>query len=268
MFNHIQFRPSAIDASGCVGSGWEMVKQNYGLFLAMSLVAVILSGCIPCVSIFIVGPVMGGVYYVVLRQMRGEPVEFGMMFKGFEKFVPLMVIGIVQAIPEIIGQGLRLGVQFGQIGLDSSRGRRSGDFFQNPSIDPDIFAGLAAGVLIIAAIVVIVLVLFAVIWRVLLFFAIPLAMEHDLGPVDAMKLSARAAIANLGGLIVLFIFEFLIALLGLIMCLIGMFLVAIPIIYVANAIAYRQVFPWIQQQFNMSPPPTAYGDFGGARPVG
>ena len=38
-------------------------------------------------------PAMAGMYYVMLRNMRGESVEFGMMFKGFEKFVPLMVIG-------------------------------------------------------------------------------------------------------------------------------------------------------------------------------
>ena len=66
---------------------------------------------------FIIGPILGGVYYVVLRDMRGEPVDFGMMFKGFDKFVPLMVIGLIQAIPEIIGQGLRVAGQFAQIGL-------------------------------------------------------------------------------------------------------------------------------------------------------
>lgn len=53
--------------------------------------------------------------------------------------------------------------------------------------------------------------LLAVVWRVLLVFAIPLAMEHDLGPVDAMKLSAKAATSNVGGLVVLFIFEALVA---------------------------------------------------------
>ena len=102
------FYPSAINAGDCVSNAWNLVKQNYGMYLGIALVAMILAGCIPCVSLFIVGPIMGGVFYVVLREMRGEPVEFGMMFKGFEKFVPLMVVGIVQAIPEIIGQGLRL----------------------------------------------------------------------------------------------------------------------------------------------------------------
>jgi uncharacterized membrane protein len=119
--------------------------------------------------------------------------------------------------------------------------------------------------LIIIAIVAVVFIVFAIVWRFLLFFAIPLAMERDLGVVDAMKLSAQAAMGNVGGIIVLFIFEFLVSLLGLIMCGIGVLLVSIPIIYAANAIAYRMVFPRINDQFNYNPPPpTAYqgGGFG------
>ncbi len=268
--NNIQFQRSAIDSSGAVSSGWELVKSNYGMYLGISLIAMLLGGCIPCVSLFLVGPVIAGVYYVILRQMRGEPVEFGMMFKGFEKFVPLMVIGIVQAIPEIIGQGLRFGVQFANLGLNSGSRGRSINFFQSTSgPDPQIFAGLAAGVLMIVAIVAIVIILFATVWRMLLFFAIPLAMEYDLSPVDAMKLSAQAAMGNVGGLIVLFIFEFLVALLGIVMCFVGLFFVSIPIIYAANAFAYRMVFPWIEQQMgNMTPPPpSAYGDFGAGMPA-
>jgi len=255
---NIQFQRGAIDAGGCVSNGWELVKSNYGMYLGVALIAMILAGCIPCISLFLVGPILGGVYYVMLRAMNGEPVEFGMMFRGFDKFVPLMVIGLIQSIPEVIGQVLRFGVQFGQIGLDSNRGR-SYDYFQ--SSRPDIFAGIAAGVLIIIAIVALVLILFAVVWRFLLFFAIPIAMEYDLSPVDAIKLSIRAAGSNVGGIIVLFIFEFLVTLLGLVMCVLGLFFISIPVIYAANAFAYRQVFPLMQQNLNnmMPPPPNAYG---------
>lgn len=225
------FYPSAINAGDCVSNAWNLVKQNYGMYLGIALVGMLLSGCIPCVSLFLVGPILGGIYYVLLREMRGEPVEFGMMFKGFEKFVPLMVIGLVQAIPEIIGQILRLVAQFGQIGLSGGKNR---DFFQ--SGDPQF--AIATGLLIVIGIVAFVLIMFGIAWRVLLFFAIPLALERDLSPVDAMKFSAKAAMSNVGGLIVLFIFEFLIVLLGIIALCIGIFFV-IPIIYAANAFAYR-----------------------------
>jgi uncharacterized membrane protein len=255
--NNIQFIPSAIDAGDCVSNAWNLVKQNYGMYLGIALIGIILAGCIPCISLFLVGPVMGGIYYVVLREMRGEPVEFGMMFKGFEKFVPLMVIGIIQSIPEIIGQILRFTVDVGRLGLTGGKDRDF-QFFQ--SSNPEF--AIASGLLIIVALVAFVFIIIGVVWRVLLFFAIPLALEHEIGPVDAMKLSAKAAMSNVGGLIVLFIFEFLIALVGILALCIGVFFV-IPIIYAANAFAYRQVFPLIGRNFNMAPPPTAYGsNFG------
>ena len=258
---NIQFQRSAIDAGGCVSNGWELVKSNYGMFLGVSLIAMLLGGCIPCISLFLVGPILGGVYYVILKAMNGEPVEFGMMFRGFDKFVPLMVIGLIQSVPEVIGQVLRIGVQFGNIGLNSGRGRDF-EFFQ--ASNPEL--AIASGLLIIIAIVALVVILFAVVWRFLLFFAIPIAMEHDLSPVDAIKLSIRAAGANVGGIIVLFIFEFLVTLLGVVMCVLGLFFISIPIIYAANAFAYRQVFPLIQQNLNnmMPPPPNVYGSSFGS----
>ena len=255
--NNTDFYPSAINAGDCVSNAWNMVKNNYGMYLGIALVGMILSGCIPCVSLFLVGPILGGIYYVILRDMSGEPVKFGMMFKGFEKFVPLMIVGLIQAIPEIIGQILRVVVQVGNIGLS---GGKNGDYqFFAPNA-PEL---LASGALIVIAIVAFVLIIFGVAWRVLLFFAIPLAMERDINAIDAIKLSARAATSNIGGLIVLFIFEFLIALLGILALCIGIFFV-IPILYAANAFAYRQVFPLIQQNFNMNPPPpsTYGGGFG------
>jgi len=119
---------------------------------------------------------------------------------------------------------------------------------------------------LLIAIVALVLILFAIVWRFLLFFAIPIAMEHDIGAMDAIKLSVRAAGANVGGIIVLFIFEFLVTLLGVVMCFLGLFLISIPIIYAANAFAYRQVFPMLQQNLNnmMPPPPNAYGSSFGS----
>jgi uncharacterized membrane protein len=255
---NIQFYKSVIDAPGCISNGWNLLKPNYWMYFGIAIIAMILAGCIPCISLFLVGPVLGGVYFVILREMRGEPVEFGMMFKGFEKFVPLMVIGIVQSIPEIIGQILRITVDLGRLGLTGGGGRGNGNFFQGSDAAPL----LAGGLLILAIVLALVFLVIGVTWRVLLFFAIPLAMEHDLGPIDAMKLSAKAAMSNVGGLIVLFILEFLVVLLGVLMLCIGVFFV-IPIIYAANAFAYRQVFPMLNQTFQTVPRPGDYpGNFG------
>lgn len=250
--NDIQFIPGAIDAGGCVSNAWDMLKKNYGMYLGVSIVAMLLTGCIPCLNIFIMGPIMGGAFYIALRDMRGEPVDFGMMFKGFDKFVPLMVIGLIQSIPGVIAQILRFTIDMGQLGLGGRNG--SVDFYQ---ADKDILAG---GLAIVAIVVGLVFAVIAIIWWMVMFFAVPLAMENDISPIDAIKLSAKAAMSNVGGLIVLMIFQILVALVGMLLLCIGMFLISVPVIFLANAFAYRQVFPWAGQQFNMAPPPpNAYG---------
>ncbi|MBK8465454.1 MAG: hypothetical protein IPL32_06450 [Chloracidobacterium sp.] len=258
---NIQFQSGAIDAGACVSNAWEQVKQNYGLYLGMTVVAIILTGCIPCLNIFLIGPILGGVFYIALRDMRQEPVDFGMMFKGFEKFVPLMVVGLIQAIPGIIGQFLQFGLRLGELGLGGI-GSTHGDYDFFQASDPDL--AIAGGLVFVVVIVAFVFMIFTLVWWAVFFFAIPLAMEHDLGPIDAIKLSAQAAMNNIGGLILLLIFQVLIGLLGVLMCFIGVFLISVPIMYVANAIAYRQVFPAnLQNNFNMAPPPpSAYGNFG------
>ncbi len=256
-----QFTPSAIDAGGCVSNAWDLLKRNYGMYLGIAVVAMLITSCVPCVNIFILGPMMGGVYLVALRDMRGEAVDFGMMFKGFEKFVPLMVIGLLQAIPGIIAQVLQFTLDLGRIGLQGGS-VSDPSFFQAAGRD----SAIAGGLVILAVVIGVLFSILAIVWWMVFFFAVPLAMEFDVGPVEAIKLSAQAAMSNIGGLIVLIIFEVLIVLAGVLMLCLGMFLLSIPLIYLVNAFAYRQVFPWFDRQVNtMPPPPTAYGSsFGNA----
>lgn len=260
---NIQFVPGAIDASDCISNAWEMLKRTYGMFLGVSLVAYLLIACVPCLNVFLMGPVMGGVYYVALRDMRGEPVDFGMMFKGFEKFVPLMVVGLIQSIPGIIIQILQYVFQFSSAILDTRRGRGVDyDFFQSSS-GSDLAIG--TGMMILIGVGAIAIMIFGILWWAATFCAVPLVMEYDLGAIDALKLSAQAGMNNIGGLIVLVIFEGLVMILGLLMICVGMFLISIPIMFLANAFAYRQIFPYVDRQFNMAPPPpNAYGSSFGS----
>lgn len=259
-----QFYKSAIDATGCVSNAWNLIKPNYGMFLGISVLTYVLIACIPCLNVFLMGPVMGGFYYTSLRAMRGEPIEFGMMFKGFERFVPLMVVGLIQSIPSIIYQGFDISVRFGNFGIESmlqGAGSR-GNFFQE-GVDPRIL--FASGYFIVILIVGIVLAIGSILWAITFAFAIPIAMENEsMSPIDALKLSARASWSNVGGIIVLAILSFLIALGGVIALCIGVLFV-LPIIWVAWAFAYRQVFPDLNPTVfrNEPPPPDAYrGSFG------
>jgi len=255
-----QYYKSAIDAGGCVSNAWNLIQTNYWLFFGITLLAYVLIACIPCLNVFLMGPVMGGFYYTVLRAMRGEPIEFGMMFKGFEKFVPLMVVGLVQSIPSIIYQGFDITIRVSNVGIESilSNARSQGGGF-----DPSIL--FASGYVIVIVISSAVLVVLSILWAITFAFAVPIAMEQDLGsPIDALKLSARASWGNVGGIIILAIFSFLLALVGLIALCFGLLFV-LPVIWVAWAFAYRQVFPDLNPTVyrNEPPPPDAYqGSFG------
>ena len=272
---NIQYVPSAIDAGGCVSNGWNLIKPNYWLYFGITTLIVVISivlSCIPFVPIlfqvFVMPPITIGIFLVLFRAMRNEPVDFGMFFKGFDRYVPAMVIGLIHSIPSIIlvilNFALNIGSFAAQILQGVNRGSRSNFFQPQNFLQPNDAAPIIAGGLIIVILIVsVVFLLFSIAWGITFFFALPILAENDIGAIDALKLSARAGWSNVGGIIVLVIFEFLIALVGVIALCVGVLFV-LPVIYAANAFAYRQVFPWIEQNFNMNPPPPgAYGsNFG------
>lgn len=242
-----RFESGAIDPTACISNAWNMIKPDYWLYFGIAILTAIAISCIPCVNVLLVGPMMGGVYYVALRAMRGDTVDFSMMFKGFEKFVPLMVVGLIQSIPAIISQILDITFRVSDVFLKASSRSGGSTFFQSSGPDKDVF--LAGGVLVVVLIVGALFFLFSIAWSITFAFAIPIAMEQNIGPIDAIKLSARASWSNVGGIIVLSILLGLMLLGGFIVFCIGALFV-LPIVYVAWAFAYRQVFP--------GPDPTPY----------
>ena len=252
---NIQFHSGAIDAGECVSAGWDLVKPNYWMYFGVTLVGVLLISCIPCINLFLIGPVGVGIYYVLLRSMRGEPVDFGMMFKGFEKFVPAMAVGLIQAFPGIVWTVVDYAVNLASIIPTLSRG---GDLSELQR-GTDVFGtGFSIGYALFALIFMVV----SIVWGISFIFALPLLADHDLNPIDALKLSASAAWSNLGGLILLGILLLLISIVGFFALCVGIFFV-LPVLYAAFAVAYREVFPMVDQRFNYAPPPpTEYGSFG------
>jgi hypothetical protein len=231
----INYLPSAIDASDCISNAWELVKRRPWLYIGVALLTLILIGFIPFVSVFLMGPVMGGFAFIVLKDMRNEEVDFGMMFKGFDKFVPLMFMGLIQAIPGIVFQCIQLVSGFSELVRPSET--TDTNFFQT-SAEPFAFTGLTVAVVIMF----IGYWLFCMVWSYALTFAIPLIMEHGVSVGDAIKLSFGAVFSNLGGLFVLGFLGSLVGLLGLVSLCVGIF-VALPVMFASQVFAYRQVFP-------------------------
>jgi hypothetical protein len=233
--NEIYYLQQAIDPSWCISEAWELVKRRFWLYIGACLLTIVLAYFIPCLSMFLVGPVMGGLAYLVLRDSRNEPVSFGMLFKGFEKFLPLMVVGVIQAVPSIIYQAIDYASRAAEL-LNSS-GSSDPTFFVSP-MDRTAEASLS-GIFIVFYIGYL---LFSIIWGYALTFAIPLIIERSVGVGDAIKLSMAATFSNLGGLFVLGLLGGLVILLGMLAICLGLF-VAVPVVLAANVLAYRQVFP-------------------------
>ena len=265
-----QYLKGAIDATGCISNAWELIKPNYWLFFAVSLVSALIFIAVsfipfagPILNAILAPPVMGGVYYFILRAMRNEPVDFGMMFKGFEKAGPLFLLGLITAIPALISTVVELMFRTTDVLLRAILGNRGFQTDQFQSATPDI--AIAGGVMVFVLIYVVVYLIFSIAWGITFALAVPIAIDQDVDAITAIKLSAKAGWSNVGGIIVLAILSWLMLLGGAVVCCIGLFFV-LPIVEAAWAFAYRQVFPDLGPSpgYRYEPPsPDAYqGSFG------
>lgn len=257
--NQQEFYRSSISPGDCISNGWTLISQNFGIFFGMSTLAffiVFFISCIPFLGVFInavlTGPIYVGIYYTLLKRMRGEQIDFGMLFFGFQRFLPAMVVSLFVTLPYIILQFAQLFVNVANVaaGLSNEGGRND-----SLSAIQGILAGMSVALFFLIFFVIIV----ALVVNILMFFALPLIADRDIGPGEVIKLSAKAAAGNLGGIILLLILEFFVLIAGVLALCIGILFV-LPIVYAANAFAFRQVFPHTDAPNNFAPPsPAEYG---------
>lgn len=252
---NIEYRKGAIDAVACISQGWELIKPNLALFIGMGvvyLIIVVIAGNIPyagpIINIVVNSALLVGIYMAILAQRRGEPVPFSLLFEGFSRIVPASLVTLVSAIP-----GLVFGIVVGSIisfpALLGSAGNP--EQIREMLSRPGVIASLVGFGLLFAVASIVV--------SLLLFFALPLIADRNAPIGDALKLSFGASASNIGGIIVLLIFQALIGFAGAMLCCVGLF-VALPVIYASNIIAYKSVFPDAAPQFNTAPPrPDQYG---------
>jgi hypothetical protein len=234
--NPVEFRSGVISPVECLKEGWQLIKDQYWLFLGITLVAMLVGGAVPVV---LIGPMMVGLYMCLFAKMRGEPVEFGMLFKGFDYFVQGLVAAAIQTLPLILimAVGQVIFVAFTMIIMPRERGE---------AMPPVFFVALVVFVLF-AMIVSLVI-------HSLFLFAYPLIADRKLSGLDAIKLSYRAALQNLGGIIGLMLLMGGLGILGVLACYVGVFFV-MPISFAAYAVAYRRVFPESGPLGRPAPPP-------------
>ena len=233
-----EFNRGAIRPVECLKSGWALIKSEYWLFLGITAAGILVGSVVPMG--ILLGPMMCGIYLCLLRRMRGERIEFSGLFKGFDFFGESLIATLIQVVPMIVLL-IPLYVVF-FVGMTTlAPDRRSGSRTVNdPSAIITFFIVMGAVFLIFTLIIIAISALFI--------FSYPLIVDRRLSGVNAVKTSARAIFANLGGAFGLLFLNVLLGIVGLLFCYIGAFFV-MPVGLAAWTVAYRKVFPE-PQSFN------------------
>ena len=237
-----EFNTGVIKPFECMKEGWELIKDQYWLFLGITFVGMLLASLIPFG--LGLGAMYCGIYYTMLQKMDEKPFEFGDLFKGISWFLPSLIATLIFIIPVVILTILNFVSTFGILAsMTDSRGR----------IDESAIFALY-GVLLVEGVVGAVIISCI---HAFIMFTYPLIVERNLSGVEAFKLSTKAVWKNLGGVVGLIMAEFLLGFVGYLVCGIGLYFV-LPIMFAGVLVAYRRIFPPSVQKLNTPPPPNAY----------
>lgn len=226
----------------CVKEAWALIKDEYWMLFAISMVGALLAG----VTMYVLlGAMVCGIFKCYLTKLDGGRVNFDDLWTGFKYFWPSLLATIVFVVPMVVYVIAILTTMYGPIIMKAIGGSRVSD----EEMLATVFVALAVDV-VIAIVMVIV--------HSLLIFTFPLIVDRGLSSWDAIKLSARAALKNFGGIGGLIVVNFGLVLLGYLAVCFGLYFM-IPVITATNLVAYRKVFPAINRPpSQMPPPPTAY----------
>jgi hypothetical protein len=244
-FNEIEFKRNAVQPVECIKAGWDLIRSQYWLFVGITLVGLLIGSLVPLG--ILMGPMMCGIYLALFQTRRGQPIEFGLLFKGFDFFgdavvaallhmIPMMVIIIPAYIFFYVGM-------FAVIGVSSRNGE------PNPGALLGFFGIFGVFWLVIMVLFIVLSVIFT--------FAYPLIVDRRLSGLNAVKLSIRAAFANFWRLLGMLLLTGLLSFAGIFLCFVGVYLV-MPIGFAAIAAAYEQVFGLGEVRPNLPPPPPSF----------
>lgn len=222
---YTEFKTGVIRPVEVYKEAWEMIKDEFWLIFAVTIVGIVIGSVVPVV---LIGPMMCGIYLVLLQKFEGRSVDFAQLFKGFDYFMPSLILAVIIMVPMFV---LIFSIYIPMFGI----------MMAGPKMSESEVMAAILGMLAVEIVVAIVMVCI----HTLLIFAFPLIVDKKMSAVDSIKTSASAVWQNLSGVVGLFAVGFVVALVGYAMLCIGIYLV-LPLIIAANVVAYRKVFPVAQ----------------------
>lgn len=233
--NLMEIRSGVIKPVECFKEGWELIKPDYWIFFAITLVGVMIGGLTMYV---LIGAMLCGIYYCFIRRIDGEKVEFEHLWKGFEYWLPGLIAAFVIMVPVIVVY-LIIYLPFVLAMVMGSK------------LSESEMLGLLGGALAVDAVLIVIMVCL----HTLVMFTFQLIVDKGLGAFAAMKWSIKGVWQNLSGVAGLFGVMFLIQLVSAFTC-IGVYF-AIPVVLAGTTVAFRKVFPR-ETASNIPPSPSYY----------
>jgi hypothetical protein len=230
-------RPVRVSIGDCLNRGFSLLSNNFGAALGGCAVIIaieffvsllgfipILGPLISLATIFVNGPLMGGLYYYMLKVIRGQPTDVGEVFAGFRLcFLQLMlaylVITVLCGVASIPGGAM---VAIGVIAAIAAS-------------EPTAFHLLLMGLGLV--IVMVPLIYLGTAWM----FTLPLVIDKQLEFWPAMETSRKLVNRCWWRMFFLMILCGLINLVGVLLCCVGTFF-TMPIAFGAMMYAYEDLF--------------------------
>jgi hypothetical protein len=209
---------------------YRLMGDKYWLFLGIVICGFIIGSLIPLGVLL--GPMFTGIYLCFLDREAGNEVKFDVLFRGFDHFVPSLLVTLTMLLCNIIISTvffvLALLCVFGVVGvMQSGNG--------GPAVPTAILAvGAIVGYGLLLAVTILTFLPFA--------FCFQLIAEHKMSAGAAMSTSTRAVLHNLWPLALTFISFSFFGIAAALLCYFPAFFL-MPIQIGATFIVYREIFP-------------------------
>lgn len=247
----IAMRVEASRGWGWIVEGWRLFVKAPGIWIVMLLIylgiSVVLS-FIPFIGALahaLLNPLLiGGMLYGAAALARGEALEIGHLFRGFqdqERMGPLIMLGLIGVagyvliflvIVVFVGGSVATGVMLDGAGTDVSSAA----------------GGLFAGAALIALVVVLAI---ALLVTMALFYGIPLVMLAGQNAWPAAQDSIAACWINILPLLVFGLIYLVLVVAAIIPFMLG-FLILAPVTFGAVYASYRDVFGGVEPAVSLS----------------
>ena len=232
--NRIEFRTGRVSSREMFSEARALMSGHFWIMVGICLLGLIVGGVAPFGVLM--GPMMCGIFMCWFAIMRNEKPTFSLLFEGFDVFMESLVAMLIQLGISMLTMVLAFVVMaVGGVALLAVAGAGGGQPGGNAgaalgllTIGIFLFYGLIIGVSILVG------ALFAFTW--------PLIVDYRLSGLEAVKLSARAAWANLGNVFRLMILNVVVVAVAAVFCYLPVFLV-FPIVFGSQAVLYRRIFP-------------------------